>query len=273
MTLLALSNLELRETVQTELATNPALELLDERVCPGCRRPLKRAGPCPACSLRNGNEDEPIVFLSPRESTRMRRSVGMDDAPMDREPAAPEELGIHVMQQLASDLLPEDQALAAYIISSLDDDGFLPDHPAIIARTTRTMPSQVTRVLELISRVDPPGLATEGPRQALLVQLDLLEDMTPHAELARAMIESAFAELSRREFDVIAKRLIHSAKPESLSRSCILGFWKTSTRRRSKCVPQPGHSNHAKRDRFGWPTPSRNLLSVSWLAEGQSSFP
>ncbi len=207
MTLLALSNLELRETVQTELATNPALELLDERVCPGCRRPLKRAGPCPVCSLRNGNEDEPIVFLSPRESTRVRSSAGMEDAPMDREPAAPEELGIHVMQQLASDLRPEDQALAAYIISSLDDDGFLPDHPAIIARTTRSMPSQVTRVLELISRVDPPGLATEGPRQALLVQLDLLEDMTPHAELARAMIESAFAELSRREFDVIAKRL------------------------------------------------------------------
>jgi RNA polymerase sigma-54 factor len=212
MTLLALSNLELRETVQAELSTNPALELLDERVCPGCRRPLKRAGPCPKCSLRNGNEDEPIVFLSPRESTRIRRSAGMEDAPLDREPAAPEELSIHVMQQLAAELQPEDQALAAYIISSLDDDGFLPDHPAMIARTTRSLPSQITRVLDLISRVDPPGLATEGPRQALLVQLELLEEMTPHAELARAMIEKAFAELSRREYDVIAKKLEASSE-------------------------------------------------------------
>jgi RNA polymerase sigma-54 factor len=207
MTLLALSNLELRETVQAELATNPALELLDERVCPGCRRPLKRVGPCPVCSLRNGKDDEPIVFLSPRESSRMRRPVGSDGEPLDSEPAAPEDLGVHIMQQLAGDLQQEDHALAAYIISSLDDDGFIPDHPAIIARTTRTMPSQVTRVLELISRVDPPGLATEGPRQALSVQLDLLQEMTPHADLARAMIEKTFAELGRREYDVIASRL------------------------------------------------------------------
>ncbi len=206
MTLLALSNLELRETIQAELASNPALELLDERVCPGCHRPLKRPGPCPRCSLRNGN-DEPIVFLSPRESISMPRTSRLEETPADREPAAPEDLSIHVMQQLAAELQPEDHALAAYVLSSLDDDGFLPDHPVLMARTTRAMPSQITRVLEMISHVDPPGLATEGPRQALLVQLDLLQDVTPHSELARAMIEETFAELGRREYDVIAKRL------------------------------------------------------------------
>jgi len=206
MTLLALSNLELRETVQAELASNPALEMLDERVCPGCRRPLNRPGPCPICSQRNGN-DEPIVFLSPRESIRMPRSPNLEDAPPDHEPAAPEDLSIHIMQQLAAELLPEDRALAAYVLSSLDDDGFLPDHPVMIARTTRTMPSQVTRVLELISHADPPGLATEGPRQALLAQLDLLQETAPQAELARAMLEETFSELGRREYDAIAKRL------------------------------------------------------------------
>jgi RNA polymerase sigma-54 factor len=206
MTLLALSNLELRETIQAELAANPALELLDERVCPGCRRPLKRAGPCPKCSLRNGN-DEPIVFLSPRESILKPRASGDEDALADREPAAPEDLSIHVMQQLAAELQPEDRSLAAYVLSSLDEDGFLPDHPVMIARTTRTMPSQVSRVLELISRADPPGLATEGPRQALLVQLDLLQDMTPHSDVARAMLEDTFSELGRREYEAIAKRL------------------------------------------------------------------
>ena len=88
MTLLALSNLDLREKVEAELASNPALELLDERICPGCRRPLKRPGPCPKCSLRNG-DDEPLVFLSPRESIRTPRSSGLEDLPMDNEPAAP----------------------------------------------------------------------------------------------------------------------------------------------------------------------------------------
>lgn len=216
MTLLALSNLELRETIQAELASNPALELLDERVCPGCRRPLKRPGPCPNCSQRT-DVDEPLVFLSPRESIRSSGAADYDDLPTDFEPAAPEELGIYVMQQLAAELQPEDQALAAYILSSLNEDGFLPDPPVLIARTTRTMPSQVTRVLDLISRVDPPGLATQGPRQALLVQLDLLQDMTPHTQLARSMLEETFAEMGRREYDVIAKRL--GAHPDKVRKA------------------------------------------------------
>jgi RNA polymerase sigma-54 factor len=206
MTLLALSNLELRETIQTELASNPALELIDKRVCPGCRRPLERPGPCPVCSLRNGN-DEPVVFLSPRESIRFSKASRLEEDLPDREPAAPEDLSTYVLQQLAAELLPEDRSLAAYVLSSLDEDGFLPDHPAMIARTTRSMPSQVTRVLDLITRADPPGLASEGPRQALLVQLDLLEDMVPNATLARRMLEETFSELGRREYDVIAKRL------------------------------------------------------------------
>ena len=38
MSLLALSNLELRDRVQAEISANPALELLDDRVCPSCHR-------------------------------------------------------------------------------------------------------------------------------------------------------------------------------------------------------------------------------------------
>jgi RNA polymerase sigma-54 factor len=41
MSLLVLSNVELRDKVLSELSTNPALELLDERKCPGCQRPLR----------------------------------------------------------------------------------------------------------------------------------------------------------------------------------------------------------------------------------------
>ena len=43
-----------------------------------------------------------------------------------------------VLEQLAADLEPEDRKLAIYILSSLDEDGFLQDPPAIIARMTRS---------------------------------------------------------------------------------------------------------------------------------------
>jgi RNA polymerase sigma-54 factor len=206
MTLLALSNLELRDKVLGELAANPALELLEDRVCPSCHRHLAKHGPCPTCS-RPTADDGPIVFLSPREASFGRREAQPDDQPAEREPAAPEDLAVHVMQQLAAELEPGDRYLAAYVLSSLDEDGFLQDPPAILARTTRCSLSQVERVLTMISRADPPGLATTGPRQALLAQLSLHDPNSSLSQLARRILEEAFSELGRHEFERIAQML------------------------------------------------------------------
>lgn len=206
MSLLLLSNMELRNTVMAELSDNPALELLEETVCPNCQRRLDNAGPCPACSIQH-QEQDPIVFLSPRDSYRPSGSRKLEDQPPDQEPAAPEDLTTHVLQQLASDLHPDDRKLAIYILSSLDEDGFLQDPPAIIARTTRTSFFQVERVLKLISQVDPPGLATAGPKQALLAQLELLPENGSILGLTRQIIEDYFTELGRREIEKIAKGL------------------------------------------------------------------
>jgi RNA polymerase sigma-54 factor len=211
MSLLSLSNLELRDKVLAELAENPALELLEERVCPGCHRKLAADAPCPVCSLQTG-ADQPIVFLSPRDASSTRGTSGANGEQPEQDLAAPEDLALNLLQQLASDLLPADRYLAAYVLSSLDEDGFLQDPPAIIARTTRSDMTQVQRVLTLISHADPPGLATSGPRDALLVQLDLFDPDNDLTQLARRILTEAFSELGRREFDRIAHKLDVSVK-------------------------------------------------------------
>ncbi len=208
MSLLLLSNHELKDKVISELAENPALELVEEYKCPHCKKRLLRPGPCPVCSRKSKGE-EPIVFLSPRVSQNPRRNGRHreDLESMDREIAAPESLAMFVLEQLAAELEPEDRKLALYVLASLDDDGFLQDPPAIIARMTRSPISQVNRVLQLISRVDPPGLATSGPRQALLVQLELLPNGGQKREIAKQLLEDYFSELGRREFERIAADL------------------------------------------------------------------
>lgn len=206
MTLLTLPNEELRQRILAELASNPALELVDERVCPTCRRPLPRGSLCPSCvAPRDG--DGLVVFLSTRDATRASTLPEADERPLEREPAAPESLAAHVLQQLATQLSPQDRPLAAYILASLDEDGFLQDLPPFIARATGFTLSDVQRVIDLIARADPPGLATAGPREALLVQLDLLGNHHPMAELSRHVLLETFAELGRREFDRISHRL------------------------------------------------------------------
>ncbi len=204
MSLLALANDELRERILEEISNNPALELTEDIICPNCQSKLARRGPCPKCSLPAPAE-EAVVFVSARESVGGNSgSVGMPEELDDQEPVAPESLAIHVLQQLAAELEVEDRPIAAYVLSSLDDNGFLTDPPAIVARSTRSTLSQVERVIDLISHCDPAGLATSGPRQALMAQLELLQ---PGDGLARHILESHFEQLAKHDYEHIAHEL------------------------------------------------------------------
>jgi RNA polymerase sigma-54 factor len=134
-----------------------------------------------------------------------RRSF--EEAPTDQEPAAPEDLTTYVLRQLAAELQHEDRPLAIYILSSLDDDGFLNDPAPYIAQATRKSIFDVQRVIGLISSVDPVGLGTNGPKDALLVQLDQLENDDPQRELARLLIEDFFTQLAQKEYESISATL------------------------------------------------------------------
>ena len=200
MSLLALSNQELQDKVLEELAENPALEMLEDLVCPTCKKRLPAHGPCPRCSKPRTDEDS-VVFISPRHSGDSPR---YEEDEEQLEPAAPESLAVHVLEQIAADLDAEDRPIAAYILSSLDDDGFLPNAPVLVAREFRAPMEQVHGVIELIAHVDPPGLGTSGPREALLAQLDLLREDDPQVILSRQILQSEFEPLARHDYESIA---------------------------------------------------------------------
>lgn len=206
MSLLTLSNEELKDKVMEELANNPALELLDEVICPNCHAKLSSRRPCPKCSQPTDGQDS-VVFISAREPSGGNGKHRVEEGLEELEPVAPESLPNHVLQQLATELEPEERPLAAYVLSSLDEEGFLVDPPALIARATRSSLSQVERVLNLISHCDPTGLATTGPRQALQAQLDLFPADSKEAVLARQVLEVGFEDLARRNYEGIARQL------------------------------------------------------------------
>ena len=52
MTLLSLTIDELKEQIDKELSSNPALELKEERRCPTCHRLLPERTVCPVCSTK-----------------------------------------------------------------------------------------------------------------------------------------------------------------------------------------------------------------------------
>ena len=160
MTLLHMNAAELAQKIEGELAQNPALELVEERRCPMCRRRLIDAGPCPVCS-RPGSvaTEEPIVFVSSRDDFFQNSGSGLstqaydqNELPEDNLSAAIDDLTYEcACIRLQPRSQPEDRVMAAYILTSLDEDGLLPYSALEISRYHHVPVSRV----EGTAKLDP----------------------------------------------------------------------------------------------------------------------
>ncbi|MDY0124777.1 MAG: hypothetical protein RBS09_01090 [Anaerolineaceae bacterium] len=208
MTLLSLTAVELQQKIDSELANNPALELVEERRCPMCKRLLPPTGPCPICSQpKSENSDEPIVFISPREDFYTGSGTGTSEVP--DEPFASEmiDLPTYVLKQAAADLKVEDRLIAAYILNHLDEDGFLTITPIEVARYHHRLPSEIQEIIELLKRCDPVGVCSANPAEAMLAQADSLSESIELPAFTRELIEGYLGKVSQHHFADIAREL------------------------------------------------------------------
>lgn len=206
MTLLSLTADELREQIESELASNPALELIEERRCPTCHRLLPPRGACPTCSSPKAEAiDEPIVFVSPREDFNFSSGTGSEEMPEDNYSSTVEDLPTFVLRQIASELDPSERAIAAYFLTHLDDDGLLTIPLVDIARYFHVPVSKIEEIQKKIQRAEPYGVGSCSPQEALLTQLDFLGESHDIPNLARTMIEKEMALLSRHQYAELAR--------------------------------------------------------------------
>lgn len=217
MTLLGLSTFELRQKIEAELSSNPALELVSEKRCPICKRRLVNTQPCPVCSQPTYSPScEPIVFISPREDFYAYNSSGRyandEGESQDEWVQAVDELPVYVLKQIAPELAEEDRPLAAHILTSLDDDGLLQVSLQEISRYHHVPLSRVEALLFIIQRADPIGVGSTSPQEALLVQLSVLAESHPIPALANRAIREGMDLLSRHAYPEMARLLGTSAR-------------------------------------------------------------
>ncbi len=208
MTLLELSAAELLQRIESELASNPALELVDDLRCPMCGRKQRIPGPCPACSWSNetGGE-EPLVFVSTKADQQFGGSASSDEWPEDNESSAVENLATYVLRQIAPELAVNDRPIAVHLLTGLDDDGLLTTPLIEIAQFHHRLPSDVERVRKMIQKADPVGVASDSPKEALLVQLEMLSESQEVPDSAAGVIEQALDELTHRRFAEVGRKL------------------------------------------------------------------
>jgi len=118
-----------------------------------------------------------------------------------------------LMDQLGFRELPEhEHAVAAFIIGSLDDDGYLRrsldnlvDDMAFRAGID-TDEDEVLRMLKIIQEFEPTGIGARTLQECLLLQLQA-KKQTPAVELASRMVRDYFQEFSNRHFQKIITKL------------------------------------------------------------------
>lgn len=213
MTLLSLTADELRQQIDSELASNPALELLEERRCPTCRRLLPGSGACPICSQPQGlTVEEPVVFISPREDFYTSGAASAEDLPEDNFSSVIEDLPTFVLRQIAPELDPNDRRLAAYLLTHLDEDGLLTVELFEVARYLHLPISKVQEVQRIIQRAEPVGVGSRTPQEALLVQLEVLAESRAVPPLALEIVQNGMDSLSRHQYADLARQFKAPAK-------------------------------------------------------------
>ncbi len=141
----------------------------------------------------------------------VRRAEYDDFRPIQEAPA--ETLAEHLAAQLPGlDLDDKGEAIAEYIIGSLDDNGYMTRSVQSLAddlainEGVDASPQEVEKVLEGIRTLDPAGVAAGGLRDCLLLQLNREPEDERYRRAAR-VIGDYFDPFSKRHFDRVARAM------------------------------------------------------------------
>jgi RNA polymerase sigma-54 factor len=196
--LLADNHLELAESLQNEVESNPMLEI--ETV----EKPVREAE---ENDYQKRIERADTSFMTPYEEHGFLRK-NPDDIDKNRalEVLTPSNVSLadHLLEQAAATFDSDNEIeITRQIIYNLDGDGYLKTEIESIASLIGTTPDQIERVRRLITLFDPPGCASKSLPECLLAQVgDCPED-----EMLRRLIRDHLEDLSRSNYEAIARRL------------------------------------------------------------------
>ncbi|HVL22859.1 MAG TPA: RNA polymerase factor sigma-54 [Thermomicrobiales bacterium] len=210
--ILSLSQQELQNVIEAEMAANPALELEDRATCPVCESVLEGTF-CPTCM----SDQTP-----PRESESLDSFEDYPESAITTIATREEESDFDPMTLVASDISVPDQiiedarlalheheyGIAEFIVESLDERGFLTIPTDEIAKAFGVDAEQVGAVLDVIQDVAPIGVGARDLRECLLLQIDYLERTGQAVPAhAREIIDRYLAEFGAHKFGHIARAL------------------------------------------------------------------
>ncbi len=212
--LLEVPAMQIEQRIKKELEENPALEEGEEE--DEVRTDEEENEP----EETDAQKDEFSLddYLNDEDIPDYRLQVNNTSKDEDRKEDIPFSAGTSFHDTLISQFnlrvsTEREQTLGEYIIGNIDEDGYLRreienmvDDLAFLQNIT-TDEEELTRVLEVIHELDPPGVGARDLRECLLLQLEKKDQSLPSVRLATAVIRDFFEEFSRRHYEKIMTRL------------------------------------------------------------------
>ncbi len=222
--LLPLTNLELIEVIDAELAENPMIEIEGEALDQAAREREAAAeedgglkapenileGLAPGAEGSRSDPDADGQFEASFQEyldegfrphfTENKESLSLENT-LSRTPSLWDHLNWQATLTFSE---PGDLELAEKIIGDIDEDGRLATSVEELARLNRTTPARVEAVREKIKAFDPVGCGSLDLREALLAQMDNLQIEDP---TARAIVSHHLPLLERSDYAQLSRLL------------------------------------------------------------------
>lgn len=220
---------ELEQSVRDEFDNNPVLD--DERTASDEEdQGGETEQPAKDVSIEDIKDDDNIP------SYRLRvNNWGKDERPEYNTFSVKESFTQSLMEQLGyKDLGKKEREIAAFLIGSLDEDGYLRrDMESIVddlafRANIETDAGEVLRMLKVVQEFDPAGVGARDLRECLLLQLRE-KRQTDDIVLAEQILENHYQEFTNKHFQKIMARM--GLTPEQL---------KAALARIVKLNPAPG---------------------------------
>lgn len=210
--ILQLSALELQQAIEQELAENPALEIPEDDPCENCDQPRTLCIDCPFRKQKAASDDFDLTIYDLEQPVDFAADAEEGDGDFIGNLRAEVTLHEHLTQVLHPMLEPGQAEIGDYIISNINDSGYLEGSVEEFAHDLGRSPDEVLEVLKLVQTLDPPGIGARNLQECLQIQLERLEEDGAGNSVALAIVKSYWSEMLAGRIGRIARRLKVSAK-------------------------------------------------------------
>jgi len=210
--ILQLSSLELQQVIEQELAENPALEVPEDDPCENCDQPKTLCIDCPFRKQTISAEDLDISIYELEQPIDFAADADDNEGDFISNIRAEITLHDHLTSLLRAALPSSQWEIGEYIISNINDSGYMEGTVEEIAHDMGKDIDEVAAVLAIIQTFDPPGVGARDLQECLKIQLERLAEDDKGNPVALAMVRDYWQEMLGNKIGRIARRLRVSAK-------------------------------------------------------------